>query len=229
MSFIYPTISVIIPTLWRPTSFLQLLSQLDDCDDVMEIIIIDNASSVRPAIPKFNKVRFVDYKTNMFVNPSWNVGVVQAKSELVCICNDDVLPAANLIHFIRSTKIKGIIGLHPDSYKLSPEENPTPRLSKEVHVTKNWGSILFFEKKRYIPIPERMKIWWGDAWLAQEMRPAKSIKTAVFTLHSESAASPEFKEITRKDTELWQSNFLKKPSIVRRTANLAGRILRKLR
>ena len=53
----------------------------------------------------------------------------------------------NLIHFIRSTKIKGIIGLHPDSYKLSPEENPTPRLSKESACNQKLGFYSLFLKK----------------------------------------------------------------------------------
>ena len=40
--------SVIIPTLWKPATFPTLLRNLDTCDAVSEIVLVDNAPSAKP-------------------------------------------------------------------------------------------------------------------------------------------------------------------------------------
>ena len=73
--------------------------------------------------------------------------------------------------------------------------------------------MLFFHRQRYRPIPDALKIWWGDAWLAQEMGPALKVWTAVSTPHSETAGF-EFKEMTASDTELWEQQHRKAPPLL---------------
>lgn len=226
--FRQPPFSVIIPTLWRPSTFINLLESLQSSDHVKEVIVIDNAKSFRPSLPELNKVKLIERGANLFVNPSWNLGITLASSDSICICNDDILLAENLLNFIRKNHIKGIIGLHPESYKTPLDQAQQPTFSTEVHITKNWGSLLFFERNNYVPIPESMKIWWGDAWLAQEMKPARSIKSAVSTPHSVSAGSAEFKEITREDTRLWNEKFKRPPSNSERFKKTVRTVLRKL-
>lgn len=221
-------ISFVIPTLWRPDTILELLRKLDQSQDVLEIIVIDNDPTKRPAIPNWKKLRLVEQASNHFVNPSWNLGVKLSRSNRICLCNDDILFAENLLPFIRNSHIKGIVGLHPNSYSTPLQNSPYPKWSNEVRIKNNWGSLLFFDRIRYVPIPETMKIWWGDAWLAQEMRPVRSIMTAVSTPHSVSAGSAEFKAITEKDTRLWNAQYMRPPSIWERY-NVAFRaVLRKL-
>lgn len=221
-------ISFVIPTLWRPDTMLDLLHILDQSEDVLEIIVIDNAPAQRPLLPDWKKLRLVEQASNSFVNPSWNLGVSLAQSSRICLCNDDILFANNLLPFIRNTRIKGIAGLHPDSYSNPVADAPYPEWSKEVHITSNWGSLLVFDRDRYSPIPETMKIWWGDAWLAQEMKPAHAIKTAVSTPHSVSAGSPEFNPITTEDTRLWKEQYKQAPSLSERTRATLRSLRRKL-
>ena len=78
-----PPFSVVIPTLWRPATFIQLLQQLDASDDVMEVVVIDNARDQRPELPVLDKLKLVDKGENLYVNPSWNLGVRMAKSTSV--------------------------------------------------------------------------------------------------------------------------------------------------
>ena len=211
-----PPISFVIPTLWRPDTVIALLTSLDQSPHVLEVIVIDNTPEKRPQLPHLAKLRLIEQEQNCFVNPAWNTGVKLAQSALVCICNDDVLLAENLLPFIRRNPIKGIAGLHPDSYSRPLEMPPPPEWSQEIFIKQNWGSVLFFEKNRYVPVPETMKIWWGDAWLAQEMRPARSIQTAVWTKHSVSAGAAEFKPITEEDTRIWNGEYKKPPTFFQR-------------
>ncbi|MDC0600433.1 glycosyltransferase [Flavobacteriales bacterium] len=222
-------ISFVIPTLWRPTTMLTLLHGLHQSVDVLEIIVIDNAPSQRPKLPDWAKIRIVEQSSNSYVNPSWNLGVELAQSNRICLCNDDILFADNLLPFMRQARTKGIVGLHPNSYSTALKDAADPQWSKEVHITRNWGSLLFFDRDRYVPIPETMKIWWGDAWLAQEMKPARSIKTAVSTPHSVSAGSDEFKEITNQDTHLWRESYQKPPLVSKRLGVALRVLLRKLK
>ena len=157
-----------------------------------------------------------------------NLGVSLAKSTVVCLCNDDVLIADNLLGFMRKQSLRRITGLDPWSYSQPIDAPPTPKVKRGAAIRHNWGSVLFFDRSRYKPIPDVLKIWWGDAWMAQEMGPPRMIQTAVATKHSESAGSPEFDTITKSDTELWRDKFYRGPSTLQRLKQLLFRALRKL-
>ena len=212
----HPPFSVIIPTLWRPATFIALLERLDACEDVQEILVIDNARDQRPDLPELNKLRIIDMGENQFVNPSWNLGVELSKSTALCLCNDDVLFADDLLGFMRCQSLRLIIGLDSWSYSQPIDNPPHPRVTLGAEIIHNWGSMLFFLRQRYRPVPHALKIWWGDAWLAQEMGPALKVRTAVSTKHSVTAGSPEFKDITARDTKLWEHQFRKAPSLLHR-------------
>ena len=64
--------SVIIPTLWRSTRTLRLISDLVQCSRVGEVIIIDNNNG---QIAEGGKVKIISNGKNNYVNPSWNMGV----------------------------------------------------------------------------------------------------------------------------------------------------------
>lgn len=224
--------SVIIPTLWKPATFPALLKALNNSSFVDEIILIDNnPSALSQDALKFHKIRHLPQSRNIFVNPAWNLGAAEAKNEWLCICNDDVLFDCNAVfgHF-KNEMLNGIVGVHPDSFDEATWNDGRPRKSDEVHIKQMWACILFLNQRSYRQIPEEMKIWWGDAWLAWYARPASSIITKVITKHSESVDSPQFNPITERDTELWVAHF--KPAPVRaiewKTA-LLNRIQSKLR
>ena len=96
----HQAISFIIPTLWRPDTTLELLQFLERSEDVQEIIIIDNAPSHRPDLPQLRKLHLVEQDSNCYVNPAWNLGVELAQSNLICLCNDDILFADNLLPYL---------------------------------------------------------------------------------------------------------------------------------
>lgn len=224
--------SVIIPTLWKPASFPTLLRNLDTCKAVSEIILVDNAPSAQPkGLSRLKKLVLLPQSDNIYVNPAWNLGIKYAKSEKICICNDDVLFDCDLIfgHF-DTQQLKGITGIHPDSFDPSTWNEGEPIRSTDVHIKQMWACLFFLPKAAYVPIPNQLKIWWGDAWLAWHVRPATSIITKVQTKHSESVGDPAFNPITAHDTELWIGQF--KPTLLHvqeRKAALISRIQSKLR
>lgn len=201
--------SVIIPTLWKPATFPTLLRNLDTCDAVSEIVLVDNAPSAKPeGLPQLTKLVHLPQEENIYVNPAWNLGVQHATSEKICICNDDVLFDSDLIfgHF-ETQRLKGITGIHPDSFESSTWNEGDPIRSKEVHIKQMWACLFFLPKAEYIPIPDELKIWWGDAWLAWHARPADSIISKVITKHSESVKSDEFTNLLEQDTHIWNNEL----------------------
>ena len=84
--------SVIIPTLWKSDRTKKLLSDLNECEYVDEIIIIDNTGTEeRDILPTiYPKLRMVSKGKNIYVNPAWNLGVELAKNDLIALVNDDI-------------------------------------------------------------------------------------------------------------------------------------------
>ena len=67
-------VSAIIPTLWRAKEFTDhLVNVLVEDESVGEIIIIDNA----PADFFYDNEKVITFWSieNMYVNPSWNLGI----------------------------------------------------------------------------------------------------------------------------------------------------------
>jgi hypothetical protein len=116
----------------------------------------------------------VEPQKNLFVNPSWNLGVRMSKSNNIIISNDDILFDVN--YFINCLKninenhVKfedlGIVGMHSDNYKL--ESNSNNPIFQTHGMTKNeggWACLIAFNKKNWTPIPEQLKIYYGDNFL----------------------------------------------------------------
>ena len=82
-------VSVVIPTLQKNLELLNnLVKTLHNDVFVSEIIIIDN--STKGYTYESDKVRVIIPKENLFVNPSWNLGVKEAKEDKIAILNDDI-------------------------------------------------------------------------------------------------------------------------------------------
>ena len=72
--------SIIIPTLWKSNRTDKLLKDLEECEYVDEIIVIDN-SSIYETDRTIGKIRMISKGENIYVNPAWNLGIKIAKNE----------------------------------------------------------------------------------------------------------------------------------------------------
>lgn len=93
--------SIVIPTLQKDTKILKmLLDELSQDQTVGEIILIDN--SLQGFEYNSDKLRIIIPNENLFVNPSWNLGVEKAKFDYIGILNDDILLPKNLVSDVYS-------------------------------------------------------------------------------------------------------------------------------
>ena len=158
--------SVIIPTIWRSPYLRFLLIALQETSRVDEIILIDNApKDSKFKATKYSKVVSIQEKTNTYVNPAWNKGVRLAKNEQVMICNDDLV-ADVAVMLDAFEKIEcDFLGLSHNSWTGKGFEEG--KLHKGHCIGKGWGCLFTFKKESWKPIPEDLKIYSGDKYLAQ--------------------------------------------------------------
>lgn len=149
-------ISVIIPTMWKPAVFPQLLGSLLENDLIDDIVIVSNA---KPSFTVSNdKVKVIQQKENIGVNPAWNVGVRSAKNEIIVILNDDFLVDQSF--FEEALKIKSKHGMVAINF--DPSQDSIVEVRQRNH---GLGCCFMMEKKDYVEVPPDLRIFYGDDWL----------------------------------------------------------------
>ena len=105
-------VSAIIPTLWRAKEFTDhLVNVLVEDESVGEIIIIDNA----PADFFYDNEKVITFWSieNMYVNPSWNLGIKESSYDKFIIFNDDIIIPYNFVSQLEHlfSEDKGLVGI----------------------------------------------------------------------------------------------------------------------
>jgi len=162
--------TIIIPTMWFHVEKLKLmLSIYNDIQSVGEILIVDNDSTKTPEL-SFSKVRLIGDGTNLFVNPSWLLGVKEAKFESVVLVNDDIIIKDNLNSLFENIiciLCEGrIVGADVTCYtnvesKLALRKRP---VKNKLSMGYGYGVFMFVKKSTFLntPIPNDIKVWYGD-------------------------------------------------------------------
>jgi hypothetical protein len=202
--------SIIIPTMWKSDRTLKLLEDLNSCDLVDEILIIDNCFYKRPTF-NFSKVKIFEQSENIYVNPAWNLGIKKANNNLICVCNDDInFDVDSTFDFILKNKdILGCIGVHPKSYSKNSDDFI---IESGYHTGGGgWGCLMFCKKENWVEIPNNLKIGYGDDWLAITNKPHFSLlhKTKIETEMSTTSSRKEFNSIVSSDIRTWKKIFNK--------------------
>jgi hypothetical protein len=162
-------ISVVIPTMWAHAPFCDFLQLMCACDHVHEVVLIDNASDRRPSHASLThaKVRVLDWGENLFVNPSWNLGVYLAQSDVVCLQNDD-LTFDCAIYGAVSEFIQphmGLISLSSDA----PHSDQIEIMPWQGGSMFGCGQLMFFHRDQFVQIPPELQVYCGDNWLFDVM------------------------------------------------------------
>ena len=199
--------SVIIPTMWCSDLIFKLLDVLNDNDMVGEIILIDNDSSKRPKqITSTSKLRIIEQEQNIYVNPSWNLGVELANYPNICISNDDLVWNVQILPIIFENIHLGIIGQATSNYF---EGDTEIKIESITERNWGWGCCFFLHKDNWIPIPSELKVAYGDDWLISKIKPYQISGTIVETEPhpwglSRTASKNEFVEISFRDEEAFK-------------------------
>ncbi len=216
-------VSAIIPTLWRAKKFTDhLVNVLVEDESVGEIIIIDNA----PADFFYDNEKVVTLRQeeNLYVNPSWNLGVEESDYDKFIILNDDIIIPYNFVSKLEKwlTKDKGIIGIDkPSVIKVvdCSNENIT-FLDREIAlksiVIRDWGFgiVMAGHRNSYYKIPENIRIWYGDDYLTQMNNEQGKVNYVIddipiFTKMSATSDLEDFNEIKNIDTLMYE-RFIKR-------------------
>ena len=210
-------VSAIIPTLWRAKDFTDhLVDVLIEDESVGEIIIIDNAPT--DFFYDNKKVVILQQEENLYVNPSWNLGVEESDYDKFIIFNDDIIIPYSFIFQLEEwiTEDIGLIGLDSASIIKVTQfdtENITlldRKIELQRAIKRNWGfgMAIAGHKKSYYKIPENIRIWYGDDYLFQMNNEAGKTNYVIddipiFTKISSTSDLEEFDEIKNIDTLMY--------------------------
>ncbi len=210
-------LSIIIPTLQKNLEFLnQLLNTLVSDSVVGEIIVIDNSTK------GFNfdndKVRIIIPEQNLFVNPSWNLGVKEAKYDYLGILNDDIcIPQGFCSKIINDISEKiGIIGTNGysminKSYEPEKITNTSYRLEETSFTTFNFGVMMFLHKNSFYEIPADLKVFFGDDYLVFQNKKHHKKNYVIEGLkmyHYGSLSSKEFSKEVEQEASYYRKHTL---------------------
>ena len=210
-------ISAIIPTLLKAKEFIDhLVDVLIEDESVGEIIIIDNA----PADFSYDNEKVVTLKQeeNLYVNPSWNLGVEESYYDKFIILNDDITIPYNFVFELEGmlTADRGVIGIDApavikvDSFSSKNITFLDRKIELKPIENREWGFgiVIAGHKKSYYKIPENIRIWYGDDYLVQMNNKKGNAnyiidEVPIFTKMSTTSNLEEFEDIKNIDTLMY--------------------------
>ena len=210
-------VSAIIPTLWKAKEFTDhLVNVLIEDESVGEIIIIDNA----PADFFYDneKVVMLRQEENIYVNPSWNLGVEESDYDKFIILNDDIIIPYNFVSQLKKwlTTDRGIIGIDAasvikvDDFSSKNITFLDRKIDLKSITNRDWGFgiTLAGHRKSYYKIPETIRIWYGDDYLVQMNNKKGKVNyviddVPIFTKMSTTSDLEEFEDIKNIDNLMY--------------------------
>lgn len=219
-------ISIVIPTLQKDRKCLINLIKTALLDSAAGEIIVINNSLKGLDMAEFNNDERVKIITpeggNIYVNPAWNLGVKEAKYDIVALVNDDLALPEGFVSAVEKqmTPDMGIVGLNSDKYMKvmdKIDENPPVEnviLKKTNYMDLTYGACMFFYKKAYKEIPDEIKIVYGDAWIFYQAikmgrKNYKISGQTVYHLGSLSSGDKVFNPVCKNDAKIYKRLMVK--------------------
>lgn len=191
------SIDVVIPTMWKHKEFVDYLGQYCEYPTIKKIILIDNNRQEKPKsdVLKHEKIEYVSYNRNMYVNPSWNEGYLRSKCDVMCLLNDDIFVYKDIFDSMNALDFSeiDIIGVHLkgsiDNFHIVNHPDLKEELIR-LNIDRSqaiggqsyaFGVCMFIKKQSYRMIPSLYKIWYGDDYLIQKCKNIYTLKTSRIT------------------------------------------------
>lgn len=219
------SVTAIIPTLLKDMGVLNALVESLAFDSVVAEIIVINNSSENYYFDN-PKVRVITEGKNLFVNPSWNIGVSEAKTEYVALVNDDIkIPDGFCSKVMEKFDDKyGVLGINSeDVINTRNKDNEVVidinsvelRTSEEISIkpvkflTLNFGIMMFLKKENYSEIPNDLKIFFGDDWIlrgASKKGKENAVVCGEKIYHMGSLSSSAYGNLANKEKRIYLNN-----------------------
>lgn len=195
-----------IPVLFNGDTCLRVFeSVIGEAD----LLIVDNGANkdVKDAIYltriKYPSVKAIRNDKNEYVNSGWNQILkyfLDSDYEQLIILNSDLILLQGWSKYI----IDGISAIPHEDKRDCDEEvfEGTPGVM--IHLNREMAELVY-------PIPESIKIWFGDLWIYSKIRKAgykTIVKAGLKALHFHGGSQtcnklPEFQEIIEQDKIAW--------------------------
>lgn len=212
-------ISIIIPTLLRcEENLYRLLDTLIIDNSVDEIIVINN--SLKSLNYQDEKLKIINPNENIYVNPAWNLGIKEAKNEIIGLLNDDIMICEDFCSKIKPLikKENGIYGIDENFVKIVDKTFLPPKQKIQIkpinYRPSGFGVAMFFHKDSYYEIPSELKIMFGDDWLIQQNKKEKKQNLiisgqTVNHLGSISSSNTKLNPICKNDIKIYKKFMIK--------------------
>lgn len=205
-------IDLVIPTMWKcPTFYNEMLESYSNNNNIRSILLINNNKNDTPKNLFLNgKIKIITPNENIFVGPSWNIGVENCNSKIIGILNDDLIVDTSVFDFISGLNFDDIDIIGNDFYSNDLETNikkfshdKTKPLGEQCF---GFGSCFFIKKEKYKNIPNDFTVLYTDDFLVHNCENIFTIKsnkirglmcTTVNTIWNEDY----FQKIIKKDCE----------------------------
>ena len=209
--------TLIIPTMWKSKIFHKAIMEYKKTPKINEIIIINNDPTFSvPTYFKHPKIKILTQTNNIYVNPSWNLGVSVSKNENIAIVNDDI--------FIEKMGwVLGVLEKHFKKYNLLgldlTKSNKVDKIEiknlKGKKRPNGFGTCMVLQKKNYINIPDEIKIWYGDdiLYYTNKNRGKFSVQKIDFEMSKTVKSVKGIKEIIINNDRPNFKNYIKENNI----------------
>ena len=218
-----PSVSVIIPTLWKSSRLEMQINAFLNWEHCEEVVILDNDPSESRPVPNNEKISIIRHTENRYVNPSWNIGAAEATGDFLLIANDDVSFDPSLLsNLLSSVRKNEIIGCHEKCFTSELDRDHFDVESKPwTYMNQGWGCVMLLHRSSYTQIPESMLIYCGDDWLSCILKPRKMLLHVDSEMSTTSGRS-EFNLIKDRDIEIFKSTY--RGSIIWKSLTKAHRL-----
>lgn len=189
--------TMVIPTMWKSKIIDQLLDECIKSKLITEIILIDNNHKIKKPIPNNNKIHYINKNENLYVNPSWNLGVEVSKNENIIFCNDDVC-ITNIDNVLKEISNKNYDLFGFDIHNSNKNKIVVfTELKEETKRPNGFGTFFIVKKDKYIKIPDGIKIWYGDdiQFYGIKNKCMFNVPSVVFEMSKTVKSDPNFKKV----------------------------------
>lgn len=163
--------SIIIPTMWFHIAQLyEMLPVYASINSVGEILLIDNNGVKRPEL-NFDKVRIIGNGKNIYVNPSWKLGVQESKFDNIVLVNDDITVQGDIYELFRLISFllskDTVIGVDEKCFTNIETEIGFKKITVKNKISYGFGVFMFMQKSTFLNtlIPNDILVWYGDSIL----------------------------------------------------------------